>query len=487
MHPEFEAVMGLEVHVQLATQSKIFCSCPARSVDGQSVGEMEVNSNVCPVCAGHPGTLPTLNKKVIEYAVLAGLALDCEVHNRSVFSRKNYFYPDLPKGYQISQFDRPLCEKGYLEIELSQGDKKRIGITRIHIEEDAGKNVHMTDFSVVNLNRAGVPLVEIVSEPDFRSAEEAGAYLRALYGVVTYTGICDGNLQEGNFRCDVNVSVRRKGETKLGTRTEIKNVNSFKFVEKAIEYEVDRQIQVIQDGGTIRQETRLFDSVKGVTVALRSKEDAHDYRYFPEPDLLPLQVSDELIQQIQSKMPELPSQMKARFQNDYGLSAYDAGVITLSKEQARFFEDSVKLLGDTKEWGKPVSNFLTGEIARLSNEENKTLSESAMTSKHLAEVTRLVKEQVISATAGKQVIADAWATGDSVDSIVEKRGLKQVSDTSALEPIVDALIAAHPDQVAQYRSGKTKLLGFFVGQAMKEMQGKANPALLKQLVEKKLS
>jgi len=491
MNPEWEVVLGLEIHTQLATNTKIFCGCPARAPEGVSVADLGPNANTCPVCTGQPGALPVLNRKVVEFAMRAGLAMNCEIRKKNVFSRKNYFYPDLPKGYQISQFDLPICEKGYVDIEYKLGGKeqtKRIGITRIHMEEDAGKNLHMDDFSLVNLNRACVPLIEIVSEPDMRSAEEAGAYMRAVYAIVTAIGVCDGNMQEGNFRCDANVSVMPKGSNKFGTRAEIKNVNSFRFVEKAIEYEVERQIALIQSGGKVVQETRLWDSAKGQTFSMRSKEEAHDYRYFPEPDLIPVQIEEKWLEKVRSELPELPSQKKTRYISELGLSSYDAGVLTSSAALAQFFEETLKLIGgEAKASAKAISNHLAGEVSRLMNEESVELSAVKLTPKHLAEIVKLQTSNVISSTGAKTVIAVAWKSGEAVDVIVDREGLKQVSDTGALEKAVDAIIAANPGQVAEYRSGKEKLLGFFVGQAMKATGGKANPGMLQEIVRRKLS
>lgn len=495
MNPDWEVVLGLEIHCQLATNTKIFCGCPARAPEGVSVADLGPNANTCPVCSGQPGALPVLNRQVVDYAIRAGLAMGCEIRKHNVFSRKNYFYPDLPKGYQISQFDLPICEKGHVDIEFKAGGKettKRIGITRIHMEEDAGKNLHMDEFSLVNLNRACVPLIEIVSEPDMRSAEEAGAYMRAVYAIVTAIGVCDGNMQEGNFRCDANVSVMPKGSKKFGTRAEIKNVNSFRFVEKAIEYEVERQIALIQSGGKVVQETRLWDSAKGQTFSMRSKEEAHDYRYFPEPDLIPVHVSDAWIAKVRDALPELPSQKKARYVAELGLSSYDAGVLTSSAALARFFEETLKLIasgggGDAKSSAKAVSNHLGGEVSRLMNEEQKELGASKIAPTHLAEIVKLQSANVISSGGAKTAIQVAWSEGTDVKAIVKAKGLEQVSDAGALEAAVDAIIAANPGQVAEYRGGKDKLLGFFVGQAMKVTGGKANPAMLQEIVKRKLA
>ncbi len=484
MHPEFEAVIGLEVHCQLATETKIFCSCPARIPADQSVSEIAVNSNTCPICAGHPGTLPVLNQKVVEFAIQAGLATHSRINLKNRFARKHYFYPDLPKGYQISQFELPICENGWLNIETDAGPKK-IQIQRIHMEEDAGKNVHMSGFSLVNLNRAGVPLIEIVTGPDMKTADEAGAYLRALYAVVTYLGICDGNLQEGNFRCDANVSVMPKGSTVFGTRTEIKNVNSFRFVEKAIEYEIARQIEVIRSGGRVVLETRTYDSDKDITISMRSKEEAQDYRYFTEPDLIPLTIDEAWIRKIESGLPELPEQMKSRLVSSLGLSVYDAGVLTGSKTLAEFFDRVVHKLGNPA-LAKPAANWVTGEVSRLINEQGIEIQQSRILPEHIADLVRLVHDQVLSSTAAKQVLALVWNSGEAVEVIVDREGLKQVSDVGSLDPIIQRVIEGNAKQAADFRSGKDKLLGFFVGQVMKESGGKANPALLGELIKKKL-
>jgi aspartyl-tRNA(Asn)/glutamyl-tRNA(Gln) amidotransferase subunit B len=483
MSTEFEAVIGLEVHCQLSTQSKIFCGCPVES-------NAETNANICPVCTAQPGSLPVLNRKAVEYAIKAGLATQCEIRGQNVFARKNYFYPDLPKGYQISQYEKPICENGYLEIETSQGARK-ITIQRIHMEEDAGKNQHMSGYSLVNLNRAGVPLIEIVSGPEMKSAEEAGAYLRAIHAVVTYLGICDGNMQEGNFRCDANVSVMPRGSTKFGTRVEIKNVNSFKFIEKAIEYEIARQIEVVKAGGRVVQETRGYDSARNVTTVQRSKEEAMDYRYFPDPDLIEVQVSPDWIERVRGTLPELPSQRRQRYIAEMALNSYDAGLLTSSKATAEFFENTVEILAqggmDRKTAGKPAANWITGELSRLANEEGIEIQQSRVTPAHIAGIVKLGLAQTISSTGAKQVILTAWKTGGEVMAIVEREGLKQVSDVGALDPAIDQVIASHPAQVAEFKGGKEKVLGFFVGQVMKATGGKANPALLQELIRKKLS
>jgi aspartyl-tRNA(Asn)/glutamyl-tRNA(Gln) amidotransferase subunit B len=483
---EFETVIGLEVHVQLSTESKVFSRARSRLESGKSVAEEAVNLNTTPVCAGHPGTLPALNAKAVEYAIRAGLATNCKINLKSVFARKHYFYPDLPKGYQISQFDLPLCQHGYLDIELGKegAEVKRVGITRIHMEEDAGKNVHLSGFSLVNLNRAGVPLIEVVSEPDMRTAEEAGAYLRKLYSIVTCLGVCDGNLQEGNFRCDANVSIRPKGAKGFGTRAEIKNVNSFRFVEKAIEYEVERQRQVILSGDKVVQETRLYDSQKNQTFSMRSKEEAEDYRYFPDPDLPPLVIEAGTVERIRNSLPELPDQKRDRYVKDFGLSRYDAGVLTSSASLSSFFEEAVKGAGGAN--AKTLANLLTGEALRLLNEGGIEITDSKFNPAHFTDLALAVAGQTVSVTAAKQVIAILFASGGDVARVIEKEGLKQVNDLSALEPVIDQILAANPKQLAEFRSGKEKLLGFFVGQAMKATQGKANPGMLQDLVLKKL-
>lgn len=479
MSHDFEAVIGLEVHVQLATESKIFSHARARPEGGRSVGEEMVNMNTTVVDTAQPGTLPVLNKKVVEYAIKAGIATGCEIRHKSVFSRKHYFYPDLPKGYQISQYDLPICEHGHIDIELKGDKSKRIGVTRIHIEEDAGKNLHMTGYSLVNLNRAGVPLIEVVSEPDMRSSEEAVAYLKSLYAIVTYLGICDGNLQEGNFRCDANVSVRPRGSDKFGTRTEIKNVNSFRFVEKAIDYEILRQIEVIKSGGKIVQETRGFDSAKGQTFSMRSKEEAHDYRYFPDPDLPPLILKHEHVERLRASLPELPQAKRDRFIKEFGLSKYDATVLTGDQKLAAFYEST----GLTN---KATASLITGELARLLNESDMDITQSKVTSQHIAEISKLWTSDSISSSMAKQIITILWTDGGTVESVVEKHGFKQVSDTGSLEVVIDQIIKENDKQVQEFRAGKEKLLGFFVGQAMKATGGKANPGMLQELVKKKL-
>jgi aspartyl-tRNA(Asn)/glutamyl-tRNA(Gln) amidotransferase subunit B len=486
VNTQFETVIGLEVHVQLATESKIFSSARARLSEGQSVADEAVNANTTPVCAGHPGSLPVLNKKAVEYAVRAGLATHCKINLKSVFARKHYFYPDSPKGYQISQLELPLCEKGNLEVELGESGEmtKTIGITRIHMEEDAGKNVHFPSYSLVNLNRAGVPLIEVVSGPDMRTSAEAGAYLRKLYAIVTAIEVCDGNLQEGNFRCDANVSIRPKGASGFGTRVEIKNVNSFRFVEKAIDYEAERQRQVILSGGSLVQETRLYDSQKNQTFSMRTKEEAEDYRYFPDPDLPPLILSQSFVEGIRQGLPELPDQKRDRYLSAFGLSRHDASLLTSSAALSRFFEESIK--GVKPEAGKTIANLLNGEVTRILNEENLEIGATRFLPEHFSDLATALTAQVISSTGAKQIIGILFKEGGSVTSIIDREGLKQVSDLSALEPVIDQIITANPKQVEEFRAGKEKVIGFFVGQVMKATGGKANPALLQEWIIKKL-
>ncbi len=486
VNTRFETVIGLEVHVQLATESKIFSSSRARLAGDQSVADEAVNSNTDPVCAGHPGTLPVLNKKAVEYAVRAGIALGCAIRLRSVFARKHYFYPDSPKGYQISQFDLPACGPGQLEIELGEEgeDSRTIRIERIHLEEDAGKNVHFPSYSLVNLNRAGVPLIEIVSAPDMRTAAEAGAYLRKLYAIVTSIGVCDGNLEEGNFRCDANVSIRPEGAQGFGTRVEIKNVNSFRFVEKAIEYEAERQRQVILSGDSLVQETRLYDAQKNRTFSMRTKEEAEDYRYFPDPDLPPLELSPDWVESIRKTLPELPDQKRDRFMQTFGLGRHEAALISSGAETARFFEEAVALAGAGA--ARTIANLMNGEILRLLNEENIALGESRFTPAALAALAGFIAEKFVSSTGAKQVLGVLFREGGEVSAIIDREGLRQVSDSSALEPVIDRVLEANPKQVAEYRAGKEKVIGFLVGQTMKASGGKADPALLQEILLRKL-
>lgn len=473
---KYEAVIGLEVHAQLQTNTKIFCGCETK------FGE-EPNTRTCPICIGMPGVLPVLNRKALEYTIKTGLATHCSISPYSRFARKNYFYPDLPKGYQISQYELPICEHGFVEI-VMDGAVKRIGITRIHMEEDAGKNLHMSEgnASLVDLNRAGTPLMEIVSEPDIRTPEEASEYLKKLRAILRYIEVSDADMEKGNFRCDANVSIRPIGAKEFGTRAEVKNVNSFKFVQKAIEYEIKRQAQILDEGGRVVQETRLFDSTKGVTFSMRSKEEAHDYRYFPEPDLVPIMVAKDTIEELRKTIPELPDAKRARFAKEYGLPEYDADMLTQSRAMADYYEQAVKLSNQPK----LVSNWMMGELMRLLNAENKEIEECPIKPERLAGMLKLIDSGVISTKIAKTVFESMYTTGKDAETVVKEQGLVQVSDTGAIEKIIDEVIKANPSQTAEYKSGKDKLFGFFVGQVMKASKGKANPDMVNELLKKKL-
>ncbi len=477
MNSRYEVVIGLEVHVQLTTKSKIFCGCSTEF--GQAP-----NSQTCPVCLGLPGALPVLNRQVVEDGIKAGLATNCQIAPRSIFARKNYFYPDLPKGYQISQFELPICEHGWMDIETEELGEKRVGITRIHMEEDAGKLLHNEgNSSSVDLNRACTPLLEVVSEPDMRSSDEAIAYLKQLHQIVVYLGICDGNLEEGSFRCDANVSIRPWGQKELGTRSELKNLNSFRFIKQAIEYEVERQTDVIDDGGQVVQETRLFDPDAGVSRSMRSKEEAHDYRYFPDPDLLPLQISEDWIEQVRNNLPELPEAKMVRFQAEMGLPTYDAEVLAAERSLAEYFEALVKLYNNPK----ICSNWVMGEVLGALKDKNLQIIDCPVSPELLAGILIRIDDNTISGKIAKTIFEEIWQSGKTADQVIEEKGLKQVSDSGAIEAIVDAVIAANPDPVAEYQAGKEKLMGFFVGQVMKASQGKVNPGMANQLLKKKLS
>ncbi|NTX04887.1 Asp-tRNA(Asn)/Glu-tRNA(Gln) amidotransferase subunit GatB [Myxococcus sp. CA040A] len=473
---DFQPVIGLEVHAQLLTQSKIFCGC-------STAFGAEPNRNTCPVCLGMPGVLPVLNERVVDFAIRTGLALECRVNAKSVWSRKNYFYPDLPKGYQITQYDLPICEYGKLLIDTPHGEKL-IRVRRIHMEEDAGKSVHDAGGgqSLVDLNRAGVPLLEIVSEPDLRDADEAVEYLKALRDVLVYLGVNDGNLDEGSFRCDANVSVMPKGSDTYGQRCELKNLNSFRFVKQAIEYEISRQVDVIESGGKVDQETRLWDVNKGVSRSMRSKEDAHDYRYFPEPDLPPLHVTTEVIEAVGHELPELPRAKLQRFVSQYGLPAYDARILTAERPLADFFEACAERYPDAKK----LSNWFLGELLRLLKEEGSTVTSVRFTPVQLAELLGAVDQGTVSANAGKDVLAEMFRTGRSASDIIAEKGLAQVSDTGAIEAVVDDILAKNAGEIEKYRAGKKQVFGFFVGQVMRAMKGKGNPALVNELLKKKL-
>jgi len=475
---EWETVIGLEIHAQLATNTKIFSGASTKF-------GAEPNTQACGIDLGFPGVLPVLNKEAVEMAIKFGLGSNSEIAHKSVFARKNYFYPDLPKGYQISQYELPVVGKGYVDVLLEDGTTKRINITRAHLEEDAGKSLH-EDFhglSGIDLNRAGTPLLEIVSEPDMRTAKEAVAYLKTMHTLVRYLGICDGNMQEGSFRCDANVSVRPMGQEKYGTRTELKNINSFRYVEKAINYEVERQINLIESGGKVTQETRLFDPNKNETRAMRSKEEANDYRYFPDPDLLPLIITAELIEQIRGELPELPQQKRQRFIDQYGLNAYDASVLVSSKDMAEFYEEVVKESGNQP---KLSANWISGELFAALNKADLDISKTPVSSAQLGKLITRIVDNTISGKIAKTIFEALWNKEGDVDEIIEKRGLKQVTDTSAIEKLIEDIMAANPEQLAEYRSGKDKLFGFFVGQTMKASGGKVNPAQLNELLKKKL-
>ena len=473
LRDKYEVVIGLEVHAQLKTKSKIFA--PDKNEFGQ-----EPNSLTSPITLGMPGVLPVLNKEVVNMGILTGLALNCEIPERCKFDRKQYFYPDLPKGYQISQYDEPICVNGYLNVK-----GKRIGITRAHLEEDAGKLVHAgsdgiagSSYSLVDLNRAGTPLLEIVSEPDMRSSEEARNYMEELRNIVRYIGVCDGNLEEGSMRCDANISIMPKGSKTFGTRAEIKNVNSFSALQRAIEYEIDRQIEIVEDGGEVVQETRLWDDNSRETKSMRGKEDAHDYRYFPEPDLMPLKISREWVQEIKDKMPELPQQKRERYMS-LGLSEYDASVIVEQMGLALFF-DKVLELGASP---KIAVNFIMGEIAAYLKEEKLEITDTKLTPENLVELISLIEKNTISNNIGKQIIIDMMKDGTPASKIVEDRGLSQISDTGAIKDVAKKVVEAHPNEVAAYKGGKVQLLGFFVGQVMKETKGRANPKAVNEILK----
>jgi aspartyl-tRNA(Asn)/glutamyl-tRNA(Gln) amidotransferase subunit B len=478
-YDDFEGVMGLEVHAHLLTDTKIFCGCSTKF-------GAEPNSHTCPTCMGLPGALPVLNKKVVDFAIKLGLALHCNINKESIFARKNYFYPDLPKGYQISQYEEPICTDGYLDIHTKAG-KKRIRILRVHMEEDAGKLVHentveTSSYSLVDYNRSSVPLVEIVSEPDLATPEEAVLYLKMLRDVLIYLEICDGNMEEGSFRCDANVSVKKKTDPLLGTRAELKNLNSFKHIEKSLDYEIHRQIELIMKGGEVVQETRFFNVDEGITYSMRGKEEAHDYRYFPEPDLLPLKVDNQWIEEVRQTVPELPSEKMDRFLDVYGLPKYDVEILVSDKALADYFEEATTLFPEPK----TISNWVMTELLRELKDGNVSPKDSPLPPKHLAELLSLIKDGTIHIKMGKEIFPDLYKTGVSPKQLVKEKGLVQISDETAIISTINGIIARFPKEVEEFRAGKDKLIGFFVGQAMKETKGKANPKLLNELLLKKL-
>lgn len=477
----YETVIGLEVHCELKTKTKIFCSCSTEF-------GAEANTQVCPGCLGLPGALPVMNKKVLEFAIRAGLAVNCQISEYSTFDRKNYFYPDLPEAYQISQQDFPICKAGHLDIEV-EGKQKTVRINRIHMEEDAGKLVHSgssimnSDYSLADYNRCSTPLLEIVSEPDMRSAEEAKAYLEKLRSFLEYVDVSDVKMEQGSLRCDANVSVRPVGEAKLGTRVEIKNLNSFRSLVRAIEYEVDRHIEVLEEGGSLVQETRSWDEAEGITVSMRSKEEAQDYRFFPDPNLVPMIVDPKMVQEIKDSLPELPDAKFARLTGELGLTEYDAGIITGSRELANFFDETLASYNDPK----AVANWLMGELLRLLNANNLELRESKVTPEKLAELLKLVDDGTVSGKMAKEVFEEMFASGKAPQAIVDEKGMAQISDEDSLGAIIDQVMAANPQSIADYQAGKSKAVGFLVGQVMKETKGQANPGLVNKLLKEKLS
>jgi aspartyl-tRNA(Asn)/glutamyl-tRNA(Gln) amidotransferase subunit B len=481
MNEKYEAVIGLEVHAQLLTHSKAFCGCSTQ------FGSIP-NANVCPVCLGMPGVLPVMNKQVVEYTIRMGLATNCRIAPKSIFERKNYFYPDLPKGYQISQYEEPICEHGHIDIELGEGEKKRIGITRIHMEEDAGKSIHdAAAETLVDVNRCGVPLMEIVSDPDLRTPREAHLYLSMIKQIVTYLGICDGNMEEGSLRCDANVSVRLKGSSILGTKTEIKNMNSFRNVERALEYEIRRQTDLIEDGKSVVQETLLWDADNNIALPMRSKEEAHDYRYFPDPDLVPVIVDEEWITSAGKLLPELPAERRDRFVLSYALPRYDADILTQERSLADYFEETCAFLEQKNSDGyKSASNWIMTDVLRVVNDKQLTINEFTVRPARLASMVNLITGGLISGKIAKEVFAEMIHSDDDPKTIVERKGLMQVSDSSLIEKTIDDIIEKNSGQLEKYRNGKKQIFGFFVGETMKAMGGKANPKIVNDILRKKL-
>ncbi|HIU63909.1 MAG TPA: Asp-tRNA(Asn)/Glu-tRNA(Gln) amidotransferase subunit GatB [Candidatus Avacidaminococcus intestinavium] len=477
---KYTTVIGLEVHAELKTQSKAFCSCSTKFGG-------EPNTHVCPVCLGMPGALPVLNKQVVEFAMRAGLALECEIKKFNKFDRKNYFYPDLSKNYQISQFDKPICEGGHIDIEV-EGEHKRIGITRIHMEEDAGKLVHSgatiktSDSSAVDYNRAGVPLIEIVSEPDMRSSAEARAYMEKLKAILEYIDVSDCKMQEGSLRCDANISVMPEGATEFGTRAEVKNMNSFRALERAIEYEVERQIELIEDGGTVVQETRTWDDAKGITLSMRSKEEAHDYRYFPEPDLVPVEIDDAWIERVRTELPELPAARKSRLMQEKGLSDYDAENIVATMAMAEYFDEAAQVSTDAK----GIANWMLGDVSAYLNTEGIEIEQFPITPQNLGELVNLINKGVLSSKLAKKVFTEMLKSHKTPQVLVKELGLEQISDEGAIAKIVDETLAENPQSIVDYRAGKDRALGFLVGQIMKKSRGKANPELVNKMLKEKM-
>jgi|CZKP01.1.fsa_nt_gi aspartyl-tRNA(Asn)/glutamyl-tRNA(Gln) amidotransferase subunit B len=477
MHEKYEGVIGLEVHAQLLTDSKIFCSCSTKFGN-------EPNTNICPICLGQPGVLPVLNKKVVEFTVLMGLATNCTINERSIFARKNYFYPDLPKGYQISQYEEPACEHGFMEITLPDAITKKIGITRIHMEEDAGKSIHDSGLSTsVDLNRCGVPLIEIVSDPDMRTANEAYLYLNKIKQIVQYLGICDGNMEEGSLRCDANISIRLGGETKLGTKTEVKNMNSFRNVERAINYEINRQMEILEDGGVIVQETLLWDADKNKAFSMRSKEEAHDYRYFPEPDLFPVLVDDKWKNELSALLPELPYQRKNRFISSFKLPEYDAEILTQSRDIADYYE---KVTDKTDDY-KSASNWVMGDVLKVINEKKIDIKDFSISADNLAELINIINDNTISGKIAKEIFPEMLRENKKPLEIVKSKNLLQITDTTAIAGIIDDVLSKFPNEVQEFLTGKEKIFGFFIGKIMKETQGKANPKIVNELLREKIS
>ena len=477
MHEKYEGVIGLEVHAQLLTKSKIFCNCSAKFGN-------DPNTNICPICLGHPGVLPVLNKKVVEFTVLMGLATNCTINERSIFARKNYFYPDLPKGYQISQYEEPACEHGFIEIPLPYAISKKIGITRIHMEEDAGKSIHESGLSTsVDLNRCGVPLIEIVSDPDMRSSNEAYLYLSRIKQILQYLGICDGNMEEGSLRCDANISIRLRGENNLGTKTEVKNMNSFRNVESAINFEINRQMELLEDGGRIIQETLLWDADKNKAFSMRSKEEAHDYRYFPEPDLFPIIVDNNWKNELTALLPELPNQRKNRFINSFNLPEYDAEILTQTKDIADYYEKVIAVTDDYKS----ASNWVMGDVLKVINEKKIEIKDFRISADNLAELINIINDNTISGKIAKEIFPEMLKENKKPLEIVKSKNLLQITDTTEIAVVVDNVLSNFPNEVEEFLNGKEKVFGFFIGKIMQETKGKANPKIVNELLREKIS